>query len=385
MTRLLDISRLLRRAGTPLTGIDRVEFAYLRALSARPEPFFAIARTRLGYALLDKEGAAKFAQHISDNALGPLDLIGHLSPRADIAVRQAEATLRRLSIARAIPQRLGRMMRKHLPERLHYINAGHANFTPRMITALREQGAHIAVLIHDVIPLEAPHWQRPESASKFAGFIDRVSAAAHLIIYNSEDTRSRAQHHLPQTIPDVVAHLGVELAPGAPIAAHLRPKAPYFVVLGTIEPRKNHAFLLDLWQAWGPHAPQLILAGTRGWKNEEVFARLDNGIAQVREMPGLSDGEITTLLRGSHGLLFPSHLEGFGLPPLEAATLGCPVICQPLPVLRELLGDIPIYACGSDELVWRQHIEHLAEQRQTPTIFVPPSWAEHLNTVLRLI
>ena len=58
------------------------------------------------------------------------------------------------------------------------------------------------------------------------------------------------------------------------------------------------------------------------------------------------------VLKGASGFLFPSHAEGFGLPPVEAAALGVPILSNDLPVIREILGDIPVYASVSDRYLW---------------------------------
>lgn len=371
-----------------MTGIDRVEFAYLRVLCARGEPFFAIARTRLGYVLLDRAGAVAFMRRLQSHDFGPMDLLGRLAPRRDEAQRRAEADLRRLAIARALPQRLPAMLGKHLPRGVRYINTGHSNFTDRMIAALSAVKARIAVLIHDVIPVEAPEFQRPETVEAFRGFLGRVNAHAHVRIYNSKDTQSRAQAYFSKSADEVVAYLGVELAQAAFDGDIPRPKAPYFVTIGTIEPRKNHALLLDVWEAMGADeasdVPGLVIAGHRGWRNSAVFERLDAAPAHIIEAPDLSDGALSELLTGSHGLLFPSHMEGFGLPPMEAAALGVPVVCQDLPVLKEVMGDIPIYVDGNDAYQWQNTIKRLAEQRQTPPVFIQPTWTDHFNAVLML-
>jgi glycosyltransferase involved in cell wall biosynthesis len=388
LTRLLDITRLVRRAGRPMTGIDRVEFAYLRALSARDAPFFALARTRLGYVLLDHAGAREMARRLGEDDFGALDALGRLLRSRPAPVRRAEADLRRLCIARCLPQRLGAMLARHLPRGVRYINTGHANLTDRVLAGLRGRDARVAVMVHDVIPLEAPHWQRPGAADRFGRFLLQVERHADLVIYNSHDTRARSEAILRRAPASITAHLGVDsalpdLLPPA-LAAGLPPGRAYFVCLGTIEPRKNHALLLDLWDAWGATAPTLVLAGARGWNNAEIFARLDRGVAGVLEAPGLTDGQVSTLLDGSHGLLFPSHLEGFGLPPMEAALRGVPVLAQPLPVLREVMGDIPIYLDPAKPYLWRQEIEKMAEQRRHPPPFVPPSWSDHFNAVLKV-
>ena len=137
------------------------------------------------------------------------------------------------------------------------------------------------------------------------------------------------------------------------------------MAIGTIEPRKNIGFLLDLWEGFqGPDDPHLIVCGRRGWMNEEVFARLDAAPPNVHEVSDLRDAEMWGLLHASGGLLFPSHAEGFGYPAVEAARLNVPLICNPLPVFREVLGERPIYAKESDCYVWRQEIEKLAQRRR---------------------
>ncbi len=367
-----------------MTGIDRVEFAYLTELTKRDGEMFAFARTRLGYVLLDKQGAQAMASAFKTGSFDPLDALGRAAPHRDMRIRRAEATARRHAIARCLPQRLRRMLTRHLPDGVRYINVGHSNFTDRVLSALVHCKAKVSVLVHDVIPLEAPQWQRSGAAEAFKRFLRRVDAHADLIIYNSADTRDRSERFLSKTHDCVVAHLGVTLTEPEPLPPQFRIDAPYFVCLSTIEPRKNHGFLLDLWAEMGPNAPLLAIAGTRGWNNEEVFRKLDAKPDQVKEIAGLSDGSMTTLLEGSQALLFPSHLEGFGLPPVEAAALGVPVLANDLPVLKEVLGDIPIYETVSEPYRWRQKIEELAEQRYKPKAFVPPSWAEHFNIVLML-
>ena len=135
--------------------------------------------------------------------------------------------------------------------------------------------------------------------------------------------------------------------------------------------------------------PQLLICGARGWNNADVFARLDSDPMMglhVFEMPGLSDGQIAALLLRMNGALFPSHVEGFGLPPAEALSLGVPVICNSLDIYIEILGHNPVYASVRDSYLWRQETERLAHSQNTGQItgkkFQPPTWRAHFNTVL---
>lgn len=85
-----------------MTGVDRVELAYLRALLADPVPLYALARTRLGYVLLAQEGAAALLQKLGTDSWGRLDLLGRVT-RGAVMRRRAEADLRRQALARALP------------------------------------------------------------------------------------------------------------------------------------------------------------------------------------------------------------------------------------------------------------------------------------------
>jgi glycosyltransferase involved in cell wall biosynthesis len=386
-----------------MTGVDRVELAYLKALQKRPEPLFAIVRTTLGYVLLGANGVAELAYRIEGSRpWGSADGLSKLTFHKPLAMRQAESDLRRFALDRCRPSRLNDMLARHLPQGVAYINVGHSNLTKRMLEAVKiGAGGTITVMVHDTIPLDFPQFQRPETPDRFRAMLQRVRSNADLIIYNSEASRRAAEGHMRQwgPMPDcVVAHLGVPIPvpDTARLPQEMRMFRPYFVALGTIEPRKDHAFLLDIWGEMekatpAGEMPGLVICGARGWNNEAVFKRLDgcaNG-GLIREYNCLSDGAVAALILGSHGLLFPSKAEGYGLPPLEAAALGVPVVCLDLPVYRETLGDYPVYAKETDRYQWMNIIKALVEnggkdyalKRSERT--VPTTWDEHFNTVLR--
>jgi glycosyltransferase involved in cell wall biosynthesis len=399
----LDVTRLVSRVGLgAATGIDRVERAYLDNILSRAGLVFGLCRLASGLALLDRGGLTALAARLDGRVRwGGPDLVARLSRSLPPARRGAEADVRRLAMPQTFRGRGDAALARRLPAGTLYLNTGHANLAPATVAMLRRvEGLEIAVLIHDTIPLDFAQYQRPGTVERFGDKLRLAAEAADWVIANSRDTADRLRHHMGRAgrVPRiVVAHLGVTAPPVAPedLPPGLPPAQPYFVALGTIEPRKNHALLLDAWEEMARESrstcPFLVIAGRRGWNNAALFARLDASPLRgdrIVEAPGLSDGAVGALLAGAAGLLFPSHAEGFGLPPAEAALLGTPVVAAPLPVLREFLGNIPVYADTAEMYLWITTIRQLAGAGagnpgtgagKRPAGI--PTWQEHFNTV----
>jgi glycosyltransferase involved in cell wall biosynthesis len=393
--RLLDLTRSLRRAGRMATGVDRVEIAYLAELMNSDLPAFGLVRTPLGYVLLDQTGMKSFhAKMRGDDGWGPRSLLSRLGRGRTQAVQRAESDLRRMAVTRCTRGRLAAMLRKYLPVGFEYYNVGHSNLTARMLAGVTQAKGSIHVLIHDVIPLEYPQFQRAETIAPFRAKLGRVSAHADRVIYNSFDTQRRTEPFFENMgrVPDaIVAHLGT-IEPQIKAAAlpdTLLFDQPYFVTVGTIEPRKNHAFLLDLWEEMGVSAPPLLICGGRGWCNEAVFDRLDalgpsDGIYEFNE---LTDATLSQVVRNSCGVLIPSFAEGYGLPPIEALSLGARVLCNNLAVFDEIVGENADYLSVSQPNLWISKINEWKKSQPTAqenTQFEGPRWSDHFKIVLSI-
>ncbi len=401
--RILDITRLLTRTGHPvLTGIDRVELAYLDRFLDDPAPAFFLASTRRQHLLLGKTEAQTFrARFLGQVPWGPPDLRALLARRLPPARRLAEASLRRDALSRSAPGGLAARLAAIVPDGADVYNVGHSNLDAATLAGIAAvPGLRLHVLLHDTIPLDHPQFARAGTPAAFVAKIKAVADHAQRVVHLTEDARGRTEAHLSaagRVPPGVTAAPGVTLAAPDPAALPpgLMPDRPYFVTIGTIEPRKNHALLLDVWEhfhATLPEAdiPLLLILGSRGWSNLETFRRLDALPFRGRtlhEIPGLSDGAIAALLRSASALLFPSLAEGFGMPPLEALGHGVPVIAAPLPVYRETLGDNAVYADPADRYLWAQKTIELAERQGsgrnggTANRKDPPSWDAHFNRV----
>lgn len=385
----LDLTRLISRVGRgQLTGIDRVELEYLKRLSAIDIPTFALIRTRFGFLLLDQSGMVSALQRL----LMLLDENNQPSSRA-----RYMRYLRHVALTRCLRLGLKTMLAKYLFDGVEYYNVGHSNITEPVFSAV--QGlvdSKISVLLHDVIPLEYPEFQREGSVVAFKCKLDVIAKFADRVIFPSEVSKVSGLDVLAGRSwgsEVTVAHLGVVKT--AKIDTNLAPKKrsrPYFVTIGTIEPRKNHALLLDVWEKLSSeeNAPELVIVGRRGWKNEDVFRRLDAKPANVTEINDLSDEKLAGLLSGASALLFPSYAEGFGLPPAEASQYNLSVISNDLAVIRETLGDYPIYVKISDMYQWYTTIQTIADHQETTGIratrgdITLPTWNDHFNIVLRL-
>ncbi|WP_270728663.1 glycosyltransferase family 4 protein [Shimia sp. Alg240-R146] len=404
--RLFELTRVLTLKGRPPTGVDRVCLAYLRAIVQDATPAWGLARTKLGYVLVDKDGMRQLLARLDGQTpWGKSDWLSRLTRDADNSKSETEADLRRICVARTAPSGLSRMLRRHLPAGSVYINVDHANFPDRVMKAVKSiKGGKVVAFIHDTIPLDLADFEVSKPTAEFARMFERMRLNCDLLLANSEATRQDVVRHMSKAgdvPPIVVAHLGIEgdlfqIVNNAPALV----PAPYFVFVGTISPRKNVNVLLDLWEQMATErpadmVPHLVIAGRRGWKSEALFERLDasplRGIC-LHEFNQLDDASLGNLVAGASGLLFPSGAEGFGLPPVEAAAAGVPVVCNELPVMREILGDYPIYASVTDSYSWLQAIKTLAQadrdaqgaDGRPKTRFEPPTWEAHFNAVLRV-
>jgi len=124
-----------------------------------------------------------------------------------------------------------------------------------------------------------------------------------------------------------------------------RPESPYFLFVGTIEPRKNLPLLLEAWREVRKRAPtaELVIAGRR--RADAPAIPEEPGLRLLGEVP---DEQLPGLYSGATAFVYPSLYEGFGLPVVEAMQCGACVIASP--ALRETAGDAAIYAENAREL-----------------------------------
>jgi glycosyltransferase involved in cell wall biosynthesis len=385
----LDLSRLLSRAhsATP-SGIDRVELAYARHILAGERPHCFVGLNTMGrIGALPPIEASQFV-----NALAAAGRDGATARDR----RRIAAMARRLRYTALLggERRLLEAV-KTGGDPVYLLVSHHHLDLERSIARLKKiTGARFVCFIHDVIPLDFPSFTRPSQTRRHRRRIATAAAFAGAVIVNSAATRAALLHRLggSSTAPVAIAPLGLDFA-DVPAAAP--DERPYFVCIGTIEARKNHGALLDVWRRLlaelGGHAPRLLVIGQRGWGSQTVIKRLAGMRPAVIEHRDLPDTQVVRLLRGAVALLLPSLAEGFGLPVIEALALGVPVICSDLPALRESGGGVPDYLDPADTDAWHAVLGYLtgSPRRQAQlarlAAWRPPRWEDHFAIVDRVI
>lgn len=206
-------------------------------------------------------------------------------------------------------------------------------------------GMRQVVTVHDLV------WKAHGDTMRFPGrqvesfFTPRALARADVITVVSEFTAAQlrlyfAEHaHKVVLVPNASA-LAIDAVgqPGAGLDG-----AGYFLFVGTLEPRKNLPRLLRAYQRYvldNPPGRPLKIAGGTGWGGEDVPALVrELGLQERVELLGrVGDDRLGGLYRGARALLMPSLYEGFGLPVIEALSLGVPVIVSRDSAMSEVAG-----------------------------------------------
>jgi len=211
-----------------------------------------------------------------------------------------------------------------------------------------------AKLVYTVYDLA--FWVHPEFATDTTRLLCQrellqALARAAGLLFISRHTQAEFELLLPdwlrlQERPHALA-LGASRFPPAAAPSVAGPDAPWLVV-GSLEPRKNHAAALDayeLYHAEGGRRP-LVVAGGPGWKSADLHARLADLAARgrpVRYLGYVTDEALAGLYASAFALITPSWHEGFGLPLVEAMTAGLPVLASERASLPEVGGRAAIY------------------------------------------
>ncbi len=205
----------------------------------------------------------------------------------------------------------------------------------------------VVTTMHDVLPLTIPgyfssdemeHRYRRERQSD----IDRST----LVITDSEFSKREIMRHLRVQREPVVIPCATSIAEYAP--DHRPAEKKYFLYVGGLDSRKSVDSLLRVFYqlfADGSLRSRLVVAGSSRHAPQALVALLGEGLRRgCVELTGyVDDRELARLYAGAIALVYPSQYEGFGMPPLEAMTIGCPVIASRMSSIPEVCGDAAFY------------------------------------------
>lgn len=247
----------------------------------------------------------------------------------------------------------------------YLLESERCNILPELI----EQGVRIQAIVYDILPLQLPQFFPKEMEGNHGAWLSLLAKRAASLLCISEavatDTRAWLHAHQPETLDQLTIdwfHLGADLENSSPslgmpedlerLKERLQARCT-FLMVGTIEPRKGYAQVIGAFeQLLEDGQPfNLVVIGKVGWMMEDLIHQLlthpsyENGIFWFESA---SDQFLRWLYQECQCLIAASEGEGFGLPLIEAALHGMPVLVRDLPVFREVARDGAMYFSGSN-------------------------------------
>jgi glycosyltransferase involved in cell wall biosynthesis len=259
--------------------------------------------------------------------------------------------------------------RSDLENAIGYPDIVHSNnfWTPAQITSSR-----LIYTLYDLGFITNPMWTTEANRIGCFEGVFRSSIVADWIVAISEYSRDhylRVFPHFPRERIRVVYPCSrfsdTEKMGSQPVALAPLDGKPFWLNVGTIEPRKNQRLLIRAYaqylEAGGPPMP-LVLAGGKGWLMDDFNSEIQRlGLAEHIVMTGyVSDEEMIWLYRNCYANLYPSVFEGFGLPVLEGMQFGAATMCSNTTSLLEVAGDAAILLSPCDPDGWTQNMLDLA-------------------------
>lgn len=272
---------------------------------------------------------------------------------------------------------------------------------------LKAHGVTVVSHLYDLIPVTEPQYFHEQTMRQFLSWVTAVLQYADHIVCNAEATKA-ALYTLCDTLdmraPDcTVVPLGADFAQKAAdtddedtTLLEQLPQYRYLLMVGTIEPRKNHRLLLDAVPQLAKRGIKVVFAGRIGWNMDAFAKEMAKHPEKDRSFffaQGPTDATIQALYRNALAVVFPTKNEGFGLPIVEAYMNGTPVLASDIPVLREVGGSLADYfdntsvdsllaavdSLTADEAAYRQKRVQIAAYR-------PRTWdtaANEMTAALR--
>jgi glycosyltransferase involved in cell wall biosynthesis len=234
---------------------------------------------------------------------------------------------------------------------LLFLDGNDVFFAPNFFVPRRHLPAvrRLVATVHDLAFLRLPWSVQSETRANLERRLPAALAGADALIAVSQATADELEALLAVSPRRVhVIHEGID--PALLVAEERPPEglpARYLLFVSTLEPRKNVVGLLEGFAraVEAGYPGDLVLVGRWGWHTEGAREKLAGSPvrSRVHHLDYLDRVRLTAVLRGAEALVFPSWLEGFGLPVVEAMACGVPVIASGCSSLREVGGDAAVY------------------------------------------
>jgi alpha-1,3-rhamnosyl/mannosyltransferase len=232
----------------------------------------------------------------------------------------------------------------------------------------------VVLTVHDAMQWDHPEWF-PRMTRLYGAVLRRALRHATRVLTPSDHSRQRLVATLsldPQRVDVTPYGVDDRFSPGDPspeILNTLGVTQPYLFTVGTLQPRKNLETALRAFERLADSGAEhhLVVAGARGWSDDDLVARLDSArwSSRVHRVGRVTDDALVTLYRGADCFLFPSRGEGFGLPLLEAMACGTPVVAARTSSIPEVVGDAGVLCDPGDLTETAAALERVVGSRAT--------------------
>ncbi|MCD4676211.1 MAG: glycosyltransferase family 4 protein [Desulfobacula sp.] len=266
------------------------------------------------------------------------------------------------------------------------------SFSTAAVKKARKHGAKIIVLFHDIFPITHSQLVEEKNQANFQKEFPKIIRLADGFICNSEFTLSEVINQLDNHVKDLnrlpsdFFHLGCDFD-SKPVSYDFPFKREnIYLMVGTIEPRKNHDFVLDAFEKfWGRGGTaHLCIVGKVGWDCELTMNRILKSTYYNKRLfcfNNVSDSELGKFYSNCKSLIFASVVEGFGLPLVEAMAYNKIIFASDIPIFKEIAKEYPFYfdLSSSDSLVGlikKLEAEQLNLRRKKPALI---SWNDSID------
>ena len=267
---------------------------------------------------------------------------------------------------------------------------------------LKEHGINVITMCYDLVPIKFPQYCFTNFSSEFSNFLFKLYYGSTTIITISDTTNADLMKFYvdngfkPPRLQTI--HLGSDLSQNISSLNYVSYEKEYILYVSTIESRKNHRLLLNVYKyakSLNKKMPILILAGRKGWGVDDIFDEINKDSylkENIKILNNLTDEELKNLYKNSKFCLFPSFYEGFGLPVAEALSFGKFTLCSNISSLKEVGGDMLIYVNSFDYKIWYSKIINLMEdskklsfiENKIKNHFVVRTWNHVCKDILKL-